>query len=85
MLHEQFLDVSELEAPEPFERATALLLQMKPGEYLRLLHRRVPYPLFDFCKQLSLTYAVVEGTSCAWEIIIYFVDDSDSLQHAGIL
>ena len=85
MLIEHTLDASTMEPPEPFEKATAILAQMKPGEYLKMLHRRVPYPLFDFCKNFPLCHSVTEGAAVAYEIIIYFEDDKDLLKQAGIL
>lgn len=85
MLVEHVLDASEMEHPEPFEIATAILAKLERGEYFRLLHRRIPYPLFDFCKGLSLEYEVKEGVSTAYEIIIYFERDFDTLKEEGVL
>ncbi len=85
MMIEFILDASEMEHPEPFEKATAILAQMKQGEYLHMLHRRIPFPLFDFCKALPLEYSLKEGDTTAYEIIIYFKDDFETLQQEGIL
>ena len=79
------LDASELEHPEPFERATGILQELEPGQYLRMLHRRVPYPLFDFCRAMSLDYSVIEGSATPVEIIIYFPADGQALRQGGVL
>lgn len=79
------LDASEWEPPRPFEEACEILQQLRPGEYLRMLHRRIPYPLFDFCKALSLQHQVIEESSTTYEIIIYFAVDEPDLRRGGVL
>lgn len=79
------LDASEMEPPEPFEKATEILRQLKPGQYLRMLHRRIPYPLFAFCKELSLDYAVDDSPAEIYQIIVYFPEDAHILAGEGVL
>ena len=79
MLVEHVLDASEMEHPIPFEKSTAIVSEMKVGEYFRMLHRRIPYPLFDFLKNLSLNYVVTTGAVAAYEIIIYFPENIEEL------
>ncbi|MDH5682452.1 MAG: DUF2249 domain-containing protein [Spirochaetota bacterium] len=85
MPEEIILDARELEAPQPFEQATEILRSLKPGEYLKMLHRKVPYPLFDFCNTLSLSYQLSSDSSGDHEIIIYHQEDAHILQEAGVL
>ena len=85
MLVETTLDARDMAPPEPFDKATEILRQLQPGQYLRMLHRRVPYPLFEFCRGLSLAYAVQEEASAACEIIIYFPADECALKEEGVL
>jgi hypothetical protein len=85
MLLEVTLDASEMEPPEPFDRATEILRQLEPGQYLRMLHRRVPYPLFEFCQAMSLSHSVIESTAAPCEIIIYFPADEQALRQGGVL
>jgi hypothetical protein len=84
-LAETTLDAREMVPPEPFERATAILQQLEPGQYLRMLHRRAPYPLFEFCLKMGLTYAVLDSTVAPYEIILYFPDDEQALRNEGVL
>jgi len=85
MLVETTLDARDMAPPEPFDRATAILRQLQPGQYLRMLHRRVPYPLFEFCRTMSMAYSVNEDAASACEIIIYFSTDEQALQQGGII
>ena len=39
---ERTLDVSELEPPEPLERALATAESLTPGAFVRMTHRRYP-------------------------------------------
>ncbi|MDP6377601.1 MAG: DUF2249 domain-containing protein [Pseudomonadales bacterium] len=79
------LDASAMEPPEPFDRATEILRQLAPGHYLRMLHRRVPHPLFDFCREMSLSHCVIGGEASAYEIIIYYPADEPALRQEGVL
>ena len=85
MLVETVLDAREMVPPEPFDKATAILRQLQPGQYLRMLHRRVPYPLFEFCQAMSLTYSVNEDTAGTCKVIIYFPADEQALHQEGVL
>jgi hypothetical protein len=84
-LAEITLDAREMAPPEPFERATAILRQLKPGQYLRMLHRRAPYPLFEFCLEMGLTYTVLDSTVAPYEIILYIPEDEQALHTEGVL
>jgi hypothetical protein len=85
MLQEITLDATELEPPEPFDRARGILHDMLAGEFLRMLHRRVPYPLFDFCAGLSLKHHVIQRSATSYEILVYFPDDEQALREDGLL
>ena len=85
MLVETTLDARDMAPPEPFDQATAILRQLQPGQYLRMLHRRIPYPLFEFCQALSLAYSVNENDATACEVIIYFPADEQALRQEAVL
>ncbi len=74
-----------MEPPEPFGIATKILTEMQPGEYLEMLHRRVPYPLFDICTKLSLSHSIEEKEASSYRIVIYFDDDGVALKAEGAL
>jgi len=85
MLVQTMLDARDMAPPEPFNQATAILRQLQPGQYLRMLNRRVPYPLFEFCQAMSLAYAVNENAAASYEIIIYFSVDEQALRQGGVI
>jgi len=85
MLAETMLDATDMAPPEPFDQATAILRQLQPGQYLRMLHRRVPYPLFEFCRAMSLDYSVNKDGPAGCEVIIYFPADEQALRQEGVL
>lgn len=56
MPKELFIDVSEYEPPQPFEEVMQLLMKMKTGEYIRMLHRKKPLPLLQILQDNGLNY-----------------------------
>lgn len=85
ILTEILLDARELEPPEPFERACDILAQLKPGEYLKMLHRRIPYPLLASCASLSLQHVVTALSPEQYQVVIFFDSDCVALKKAGLL
>lgn len=85
MITEVTLDAREMAPPEPFDQATAILRKLEPGEYLLMLHRRVPFPLFDFCTTLSLRYRYRELAPGDYEIVVYHAADEMRMFGEGIL
>jgi hypothetical protein len=77
MLNEKFLDASGMEPPAPFEQALALLTGLQPGEYLRMVHRMIPYPLFDYCHEHKLEYRVQHGKTASYDILIWHRQDTE--------
>ncbi len=82
-LHEGeiLLDASAMEPPEPLQRATVILQQLEPGQYLRMLHRRLPYPLFDACKSLAIDHRHFPGRHSHWVILFWRHEDSATAQY----
>ena len=80
MLDEKFLDVSEMGAPMPFVQALSLLAEMQPGEYLRMAHRMIPYPLFEYCNERKLEYRVQPGAVARYDILIWYKQDTDRIR-----
>jgi len=85
MAVELTLDARLMEPPEPFDKALEILQKLQPGEYLCMLHRRIPYPLFEFCNALSLEHSVKEMPAGDFEILIYQGCDRETLYAEGIL
>ena len=70
------LDVSDLEPCEPLERSLSALAALKPGEWLRILHRREPFPLYDILQKQAFCWETKSGNNSAFEIIIWRCDDT---------
>ena len=68
---ELFIDVSEYDPPQPFEEVIQLLLKMKSGEYIRMLHRKKPLPLLQFIQENGFNFKIRQPDSVAWEILIW--------------
>jgi len=62
---ELFIDVSEYEHPEPFEKVIELLLKMEQGQYVRMHHRKKPLPLLQFLQEHGFAFLVHQGLDTA--------------------
>ncbi len=83
MARERVLDVSEHEAPEPFRMAIEAIHQLGDGEYLRMCHRREPFPLYAALGEMGFSYRVKEGTHTRYEILIWRASDAALTAHCG--
>ena len=73
---EIILDVRDLEPCEPLEQSLTALGDLKPGEWLRILHRREPFPLYDILQKQSFCWETKSGKNSAFEIIIWRCNDT---------
>ena len=73
------LDATAMEPPEPLQKATLILQQLQPGQYLRMLHRQLPYPLFASCQKLDVSYRHFAGRQTdpqsKWVILFWRSND----------
>ncbi len=75
---EHLLDVSALPAPEPLEVVLDALGHLDEGDYLRVLHRREPWPLFPILEERGFAYRLQPGQRSAFEILIWRKADADA-------
>ncbi|MBE9525935.1 MAG: DUF2249 domain-containing protein [Proteobacteria bacterium] len=75
LVQEILIDVSEDEAPKPFEIILAQLARLKKGEYIRMLHRKQPLPLLQMLDENGFSFRMFSGTQTPWEIIIWSKQD----------
>lgn len=80
---ELFINVSEYDAPEPFEKVLQLVSEMKHGEYIRMLHRKKPLPLVQMLQDNGFECRIFPGQQTAWEIIIWNVNDSSTADYCS--
>ncbi len=73
---EILLDATAMEPPEPLQQATSILHQLETGQYLRMLHRHLPHPLFASCQQLDISYRHFTDSDNKPVILFWRSDDS---------
>jgi uncharacterized protein (DUF2249 family) len=78
MSREVLLDVSELEPPEPLTLTLDAAEQLQPGQYLRMLHRREPYPLYGHLDEQHFRHYTRPGTRAAVEVFIWSENDAEA-------
>lgn len=69
-LAEIVVDGRGLEHPEPLERVLAALDGLQPGQRLRFLIHRQPYPLYDILRRHHYRYETTEVADGSFEILI---------------
>lgn len=65
------LDVRDLEPPEPMQQALSALATLKPGERLRMLHHREPFPLYAMLRERGYTHRTTQLANDTYEILIW--------------
>ena len=80
MIKEITLDVSQLEPCEPLQRVLEALTQLSQGEYLHVLHRMEPYPLYPILNQQGYAWQTQSGQQTPIEIFIWQAQDKETEQ-----
>ena len=75
MVREIVVDVSDLEAPQPFEVVLKQLKRLGSGEYIRMLHRKQPLPLLQVLEENGYAAVMRKGDHIPWEIFIWNTAD----------
>ena len=78
VLREVRLDVSDLEPPEPLVQTLEAAAQLKPGQYLRMLHRRDPCMLYGNLDDNHFKYIQRKGSITAVELFIWSENDAEA-------
>jgi len=79
MCKEILLDVHELAPPAPFEIVMGKLTNLKMGEYIKMLHRMQPFPLYDILLENGFRYKVTDG-EFGFDIYIWLAKDKASAE-----
>ncbi|MEW6590654.1 MAG: DUF2249 domain-containing protein [Pseudomonadota bacterium] len=67
---EVVLDARGLEPPEPMERVLQTLALLRPGQTIRLLLHREPFPLYPLLAQRGYGYATRREADGSYVILI---------------
>ena len=77
---EVLLDVSDLPPPEPLEKTLDAADMLKPGQYLRMLHRRDPCMLYGNLDDNGFEYFQRKGSNTAVEMFIWRTGDEQAAE-----
>lgn len=75
------VDVHELQPPEPMHKILDALDQLIDGQYLKVIHRMQPFPLYDILLDNGFKYKVTDGSISAFDIYIWRSKDKAVEQH----
>jgi uncharacterized protein (DUF2249 family) len=65
------VDGRGLEPPEPMEKVLAALDDLQPGQRVRFLIHRQPYPLYDILRRYHYRFETAAGADGNFEILIW--------------
>lgn len=80
MAKEIVLDVHELQPPEPMEKALDAIEKLGDGEYIKMIHRMQPFPLYNILFDNGFKHLVKDGENNTFDIYIWKATDKDSEQ-----
>lgn len=80
MTQEHFLDVRDLEPPEPLVLALDAAQALPPGGYLRILPRHEPFPLYRMLEQDGFRHLIRHSADSPFEVLIWRADDTAAEQ-----
>jgi len=72
--NEILVDARGLEPPEPMERVMQALALLRPGQSIRLLLHREPFPLYPLLAERGYRHATRMETDGSYVILIHPVD-----------
>ena len=78
MSGEHLLDVTELEPPEPLERALQAVAALRAGCFVKMLHRREPLLLYPMLEERGFAWIARPGRDVPFEILIWRAGDADA-------
>jgi TusA-related sulfurtransferase len=82
MGREHFLDVRNMEQPEPLLRALAELDSLASGDYLRMLCHRDPVLLYPLLDSQGFSYTRQRDSTGIYEILVWHKGDVAAQQAA---
>ncbi|MCW8935656.1 MAG: DUF2249 domain-containing protein [Gammaproteobacteria bacterium] len=74
MCKEILIDVHEMQPPEPMDVVMKGLDNLNQGEYIKMIHRMQPHPLYDVLLDNGFRYKVTNG-EYGFDIYIWFAKD----------
>ncbi len=78
MAKEIVLDVHELQPPAPMEQALEAIDKLVEGEYIKIIHRMQPFPLYNILFDNGFKHLVKDGTVSTYDIYIWRAIDKEA-------
>lgn len=78
MTAKQVLDVSQLAPCEPLEHVLAAIPSLQTGEYLCMLHRMEPHPLYNILTENGYSWLTQAGQKVSIEVYIWRSSDKQA-------
>ncbi|MBD3813446.1 MAG: DUF2249 domain-containing protein [Betaproteobacteria bacterium] len=75
---EILVDARELEPPEPMEKVMQALALLRPGQSIRLLLRREPFPLYPLLAERGYRHATRMESDGSYVILIHPAGATDA-------
>ena len=75
---ETCIDVSDLEPCEPLQRTLEAVRGLRPGDRLRVIHRREPRLLFPLLERDGFDWVCRPGEAGGFEILIWRAGDLEA-------
>lgn len=82
MMKEIVLDVSDLAAPEPFEKIFDAIFDLEEGEYLKVVHRMFPRMIMPILKERGFFHILIEK-EMGIELYICLESDEPTKEQLG--
>ncbi len=76
------LDVSDLPPCEPLERVLETVQTLAVGDWLQVLHRQEPFPLYHLLEQGGFSWRTLKGAEHGFEIRIWRTADPAAEKNA---
>lgn len=84
-MDEVYLNVSRLAPPEPMTKILKSLSALESEQYLKVSHRRQPFPLFPILLENNWAYRVLVHSDDHVSIFIFHEQDADKFDKLGLL
>ncbi len=78
-MQEVVIDVSDLPPPEPMTNILLALARLQTSQYLKVVHRRQPFPLFEKLLEAQWLYYCHQCEEQSFHIYIYRAEMSTAV------
>lgn len=77
-------DVQDLPAPEPMQLVLEAVAKLRTGEYVRMMHRMEPRPLYSVLEDMGFDCQLHLEGEAPYEIMIYRKEDQEAQERVNV-